>query len=263
MTQPVTGDRVTAALVAAMEQMVNGIGGGAFLRRQGDAAILVSGVPFATMNGVLIMRTTASAREIGDLLDDPALQSIVHSVQMRPNCPPEVADLVAGRGMHEEETIPLMALATPSGMLETAAGLDSMTIRTLDPAEARLHGAMAADAFGVPVEVFDTFAKPQVLGEPGVRTYVGSVAGVDVTTALSVRGGDYVGIFDVATPSAHRGHGYGSAITARATLDGFASGASFAFLQSSELGFGAYERLGFRTLEEWPVWVSPVSLSRS
>jgi predicted GNAT family acetyltransferase len=76
------------------------------------------------------------------------------------------------------------------------------------------------------------------------------------STALGVTDGDHVGIFNVATPPAHRGKGYGAAITAWAVGDGFQNGASVAFLQSSPMGFRVYERLGFRTVEDWSVWIS-------
>lgn len=59
-----------------------------------------------------------------------------------------------------------------------------------------------------------------------------------------------------ATPPENRGHGYGAAITARAVRDGFTSGARFAWLHSSPEGFGVYEKLGFRTVEEWGPWIS-------
>jgi N-acetylglutamate synthase len=254
--QPVTADRVTTALVAAMEHMVTGLGANAFLRYQGDAALLVSGVQFPTMNGVLTTRASVSARDVDALLDDPALQPIIHCVQLRPGCSRSLTDLVASRGMHEEESIPLMAMASATRELEEAVTLRGLTIRIIDPGEARVHATIAADGFEVPVEVFDSFATPKVLGLAGFRTYVGLVDGVPVTTAIGVRGDDYVGIFDVATPATFRGRGYGAAVTARATLDGFGSGALFAFLQSSEMGYGVYERLGFRNLETWSVWIS-------
>lgn len=92
---------------------------------------------------------------------------------------------------------------------------------------------------------------------PGLRMYVGTVDEVPVTTALSVpTSGDSVGIFNVATPPAHRGHGYGAAVTAAAIADGMAAGARWSWLQSSPEGVGVYERLGFRTVESWAMWVS-------
>ena len=208
------------------------------------------------MNGVLTTRTSVSARDLGVLLDDPALQPIIHCVQIRPGCSRDLTDLVVARGMHEDEALPLMAMGSVTSELENAAHVDGLTVRTIDPAEAKVHTTIAAVSFDAPVEVFDSFATPEVLALAGFRTYVGLVDGVPVTTAIGVRGGDYIGIFDVATPAAFRGRGYGAAVTARATLDGFASGASFAFLQSSRMGYGVYESLGFKNLEAWSVWLS-------
>jgi hypothetical protein len=44
-------------------------------------------------------------------------------------------------------------------------------------------------------------------------------------------------------------------VTARAAADGFAAGATWAWLQSSTTGYHVYEALGFRTLERWLCWV--------
>jgi hypothetical protein len=41
--------------------------------------------------------------------------------------------------------------------------------------------------------------------------------------------------------------------------DGFNGGSAFAFLQSSGLGHGVYERLGFRDVEEYVLLTRPVS----
>jgi predicted GNAT family acetyltransferase len=81
------------------------------------------------------------------------------------------------------------------------------------------------------------------------------VGGEVVTTAVGVTVGERVGVFNVATPAEHRRRGYGAAITARVVDDGVASGARWAWLQSSPSGYRVYEALGFRTLERWLTWV--------
>src|SRR5205085_8741874 len=97
---------------------------------------------------------------------------------------------------------------------------------------------------------------PELLRMPGIRTYVGEVDGEPVTTGLGYTFGDSVGIFNIATPTAHRGLGYGSAVTMRAVHDGFQNGARWAWLQSSPLGGPVYEKLGFKTVESWRCWVA-------
>lgn len=55
-------------------------------------------------------------------------------------------------------------------------------------------------------------------------------------------------------PEAHRRPGCGAAITAHAARIGFEGETEFAWLQSSEAGYGVDERLGLATLERWPYW---------
>jgi predicted GNAT family acetyltransferase len=53
------------------------------------------------------------------------------------------------------------------------------------------------------------------------------------------------GIYYVATPPEHRGRGVAAAATAWVTNWLLARGARIVILQSSESGFGVYQRLGF------------------
>jgi predicted GNAT family acetyltransferase len=77
-----------------------------------------------------------------------------------------------------------------------------------------------------------------------------------VTTGMGLTIGSYVGVFNIATPPARRRRGYGAAVTVRAVADGVAAGARWAWLQSSGAGYPVYDRLGFRTTEDWNCWLS-------
>jgi predicted GNAT family acetyltransferase len=109
----------------------------------------------------------------------------------------------------------------------------------------------------VPEELFVQLISPDMLRLPGVRCYLGEVDGRAVTTGLGVTVGDFVGVFNIATPPAHRRQGYGAAVTVRAVADGVAAGAKWSWLQSSPAGYATYARLGFQTAETWPCWVAP------
>jgi predicted GNAT family acetyltransferase len=97
---------------------------------------------------------------------------------------------------------------------------------------------------------------PDVLRLPGVRCYLGEVGGQAVTTGVGVTLGDSTGVFNIATPPAHRRRGYGAAVTARAVADGLAAGAKWAWLQASPAGYATYTRLGFETAETWKCWLA-------
>jgi predicted GNAT family acetyltransferase len=92
---------------------------------------------------------------------------------------------------------------------------------------------------------------------PEARWYVGRSGGAIVSTALGFTCEGSTGVFNVATPSEHRGRGYGAALTSRVLRDGFEAGSKFGFLQSSAIGHGVYRRLGFRDVEEYTLFTRP------
>ncbi len=143
-----------------------------------------------------------------------------------------------------------------TGPLEAPA-TEGLALRRLAPDEAALHCEIAAEAFGAPTEVFAALVPEAALARPELRGYVGEVNGEPVVTAVGIVAGGAVGIFNVATTPPHQRRGYGAAATVRAFADGIGAGASWGWLQSSEVGYGVYQRLGFETLEWWDCWVTP------
>ena len=93
----------------------------------------------------------------------------------------------------------------------------------------------------------------------GASWYVGRVGDSIVSTAVGITVDGATGVFNVATPPEHRGRGYGAALTSRVVRDGFAAGSRFAFLESSEIGYGVYRRLGFREVEQYVLLTRPAS----
>jgi predicted GNAT family acetyltransferase len=84
-----------------------------------------------------------------------------------------------------------------------------------------------------------------VLAADGFRVYLARAGNEVVSTSIGYTIGDTAAIFNVATPTVHRGRGYGAAVTAAAALGGFEAGAELVWLQASEMGFTVYRALGF------------------
>jgi GNAT superfamily N-acetyltransferase len=87
-----------------------------------------------------------------------------------------------------------------------------------------------------------------------VRFWIGFVADDPVTVAAACVADGIVGVNCVATAPEARGRGFGAAITDVAarcepTLP--------ALLQSSDLGFPVYQRLGFETVARYTLWQRP------
>jgi N-acetylglutamate synthase len=226
------------------------------VKETAGASLFVTGIAAPTLNCVFGARRDASPRDVSDLLSLVASRRLPHCLQLRPGAKPELEAIARDRGMSAEEPIPLMVLERNVAALDQIQADPLLVIRELTSGECGLHASILASGFEAPVELFEQLITPAVLTLPGAQCYVGAVDRQPVTTALGFTDRDHVGIYNVATVPTQRGHGYGAAITARAVRDGFAAGASVAYLQSSDAGYRVYEHLGFRTLETWALWIS-------
>ena len=246
------------ALLETWAHLVPALEGG-WARSQGVGVLAaVTGVPAPTLNGVWVSGVDADAGEIADLLDQVAATGLPHCLQFRPGASERLTKLALNRNMTKGDDIPLMALDDPR-QLDAAQAVSGLRIRELRPEEAQIHARIAAAGFEAPAEMFLQLMTPAMLALPGLRCYLGEVGGQPVTTGFGITLGSYVAIFDIATPPAHRRHGYGAAVTARAVADGLNAGATWSWLQATPVGQPVYERLRFDTVESWPCWIAAVT----
>ena len=240
---------MTDADAHALVRTMVSLGAGAphgYGRDDDGLGVMVSGCPVATLNGVLVARRGAAA-EVSVLLDEVAATGLPYCLESRPG-DDVVEALARERGLVPEEQVPLMVHRDPAALDPGDA-----PIRRMAPDEFGTHLDVMAAAFEAPR---DLFAPLHGFTEPdGIRLYVLEADGDVVATALGATVGDHVAVFNVATLPAYRRRGYGAALTARAVRDGVEAGATTALLQSSTLGYGVYERLGFVHAEHWTVWV--------
>lgn len=221
-----------------------------FAQRQGALA-MVSGVPFATLNGVWVIDETADPAEVTDLLQTLPVRDLAYSLNVCPARCATFAQVAEVQRMVRGPDVPLMVLTeAPAAWLA-----NGLTIRELHRDEFDARTEVSAASYGVsPPAIRHATALAGRL--PGYRMYLAESHGAVVTTAVGITDGEATGVFDVATPPQYRGRGYGTAITAHTIREGFATGARWAWLQSSPEGLGVYERIGFRTVQDWGQWVS-------
>lgn len=67
--------------------------------------------------------------------------------------------------------------------------------------------------------------------------------------------GAYAYVTGIPLPT-FNGAMYGAAMTARCAQDGYDAGSAYSLLQSSVMGYPVYQRMGFRTVDTWPMLVT-------
>lgn len=248
-------EAAVAAFVGAMRTLFGALPAGEW----SDTPHLVSYTTHLLLprfNGLLVLGPDADEPTAAGHLDALVGRDLPYAILSRPSAPAWVAPLAAAYGLTTLEHEPFMCLSDPATRTvpaprEAPAGF---TIDVIDPADAEQVGTGArllADGFEAPIGLLAPLVAPEVLALDGMTAYVGRVDGQPCTTGFGAVTDVHVGVFNIATPPAHRAHGYGRAVTARVLADGVRAGAHTAYLQASPMGLGVYQRMGFRTGETW------------
>jgi N-acetylglutamate synthase len=247
-------EQLHAALYDTWDRLCGALDDARFERRDGYVWTICPQVPLPAFNGVWPETDTAAAALAGALREIADLE-LPYSIQVRRGMTPACEQ--------EAENLGLMLQAETPGMVVRPWELRGVDVPDLEILKATTADALAqalataADAFGAPPEVFAALYGLDPAGLDGLIVYLGRVGDEDVSTAVGYTVEGATGIFNVATPSTHRGRGYGAAITTCAVREGFAAGAELAWLQSSDVGYSIYERLGFRTVDTYRVYAAP------
>lgn len=228
---------------------------GASLEEREGAALVLTGIGTTGFNGVWLERGDVSAGVVDGMLDRAVATGVLHSLHLPSDAAPTLKEIPRRRGMVFDDEEPVMIVEDDSA-LRRAAHVPGLVVERLAPGSGGDHALVAATAFGAPVEAFETAATPAILGVPEIAHYVGRIEGEAVTTAVGVTSRGATGIVGVGTLEAHRGRGYGAAVTARAALDGLAKGAGWVWLTSAPKAVPMYQRLGFRAVDTVSIWGS-------
>lgn len=228
---------------------------GAWMFEEDGAVAVFTGLDSATENGVWTVDRDVPAAVLDRLLDVVSESGLPHCLQLRGGASQKVVEVPLRREMTLEAEEPVMILEDVSS-LEAPPKVSDLAVRKLGADEVSAHADVVGRVFASPREIVEAVMNPGVMSHPDVRCYAGEADGAVVSTGVAVTHRGATAVFSVATLPAHRGRGYGGAITARAVLDGAASGARWAWLQSSDDARRLYERLGFRAVETGSLWMT-------
>jgi GNAT superfamily N-acetyltransferase len=182
----------------------------------------------------------------------------VHRIDVRACVDDAMAPWAAARGYARASTPPAMVLTGPA--FDAVSRRSDPRVRAAARADVPRWHEVGMEVFELPVEETRSLAPAWLADDPAWVVWIAEVGSDVVGTALGIRTGDAVGVFNVTVRPEHRGAGIGSAITAAVVAEGARRGSTWAYLQSSDEGLRVYEGLGFRTVDTWSTYL-PAALA--
>jgi hypothetical protein len=230
---------------------------GSVIRVDRGIGTYLTGLPARLFNQILVLDNDAAAIALDAAVATARERQDRFCVVLRRGADDRFAPGMADLGLVlEEDVLPGMALyPIPSAGAKTSTGLDIRIVR--DAAGLDDHIRTAAIGFGFPESIARAIIGEELWAREGCTVYVGYDDGEPVTTGFSVRTGRTLGVFTIATVPSERGRGHGAAMTVRLAADGAAAGCDVAALQASDMGRPIYERLGYRLIVEYDVYIEP------
>ncbi len=232
--------------------------------RVAGLSLSFSGVPYGLFN-TAVVSDAARCGDMGELLNGAA------GFFARKRSPWSIwfcEDFFADRQQRRQASVSLAAMGLKSvmaapGMIahrmspprNELPSLECVRVGQVKTAFDFSH-TMAA-AFVVPLDMSDRVYASERLWTGPVRGYVGYAGGEPVATTAIVIGGGAIGLYAVATHPRHQRKGYGESLM-RTVLEDVIRETSIdtVVLQSSRSGFSLYQRMGFRQVTQFSVFLA-------
>lgn len=229
------------------------------VRRQAGTTIVQSGLAITAFNCAFVLDPvpTLNGTEeavAGVLADQGQPWCLIATEENRAAIEP----LASALGLQPTERMPGM-IWRPLPEPPPSTPEELRIRRVSRPNDVREFGRTMMEGFDAPPHLMDLWAEAVVARGSAARgdrsLYLGFVRNRPVCTAVRFTTERIAGIYGVSTIPEFRRRGYGAAITRHAVFDGFEAGCALSYLQSSEMGRALYESLGYRSFEEYTLWL--------
>lgn len=256
-------DRIDLGTAFAFEEMTRLTPGGRVMRQDGLLLAIGSDPSPVIVNTILPISPTVSPYAIASALRVYAAIDHLPSIMTRDHRDAALTEAFAGSGYRRLVSLPGMVLETRLHKEPAPAGVSIHRVATeADRArwiEGNLYGFAEDDgdraALRSACQTLESLTGGPVTAwwaEMDGRGVGSAMAMVDPSSRVAVVGW-------VGTDQAYRRRGIGRAVTLAATNAAFDLGAHLVALQASPMGLPLYEKLGYRTVTGYEVWLPPTA----
>ncbi|MHB8513721.1 MAG: GNAT family N-acetyltransferase [Actinomycetota bacterium] len=180
-----------------------------------------------------------------------AARSIGFGFETPQGLAPRLEQAALDRGMRWKQNIPAMMLQ-PIPDLPDDSRFDIRIVE--DETSLDEHVRVQAQGFESPIENVRVFTPSSLLRVS--KFFLAYIDGEPAATSIVGITGNAAGIFGVSTRPEFRNKGIGRAVTRAAIAHAAEAGCDFAYLHATSMGLPVYERLGFKTLTYYKLYLS-------
>ncbi|MEE4174395.1 MAG: GNAT family N-acetyltransferase [Xanthomonadales bacterium] len=218
----------------------------------------LSGEPVADLNYLVIDDASESAQAgFRGLVGHCDAQDLPFAVIVAPAVAEALEPLRAELDLVYATDWPLMVCPGEAVQDHPREGVQSRPVR--DEEDRQGLARVLAGAFQMPAESVLRAMPRRLFDSPSIEGWVAAWDGAIQSTVTATWHGSVVGIWAMGTAPEAQGQGVGKALLSRVMHDARQRGAEAFFLGATPSGFPLYERLGYVTVADCPIWVRGVT----
>lgn len=236
-------------------------------------SVISIGRPGALLAAVSSIQIALFNRVMGVRLRDEEVEQAIEAVRaaharagvpgswwLDPHSTPAALPEALERGGYVgNETVPAMAISLESDLREPELPDGARLTWVAGREQMRAAQRMVGIGFGMPPAFAEDMADrlADMGRQPGpARVVVATLDGEAVASATASTADEVTGVYSVVTLPKARGKGPGRAVTVAVLRDARERGARMGVLESTEMGFPVYARIGFEHVGDFRLFVS-------
>jgi GNAT superfamily N-acetyltransferase len=218
--------------------------------------LALTGEPVPDFNLVYVDIGPVAEEQLREFGERIRARGVPVLVALAPAVAEQLAPVASELGLQHIGGIPLMTYR-PAGEPHEQRNAGAYQVeRIATPEELQVVQRMLSESFGLPQDSIERFYAPAILTVPDTHIFLARRADEPISTVTTTQTGEIVGVWSMATPPGQQRQGAGRAVLGAAMAYHRDRGARLFYLLATAAGMPLYERTGFRTVEETPVWVA-------